>query len=83
MKTSLLLVLFLVLAQLLSAQNTKAPDSIIPAKGNTDKQLEKIIETKTARHSDSLGNEPKRAHSSILPSRINTGICLTMTLHTI
>ncbi|MEI6059062.1 MAG: DUF3943 domain-containing protein [Bacteroidota bacterium] len=61
MKTSLLLVLFLVLAQLLSAQNTKAPDSIIPAKGNTDKQLEKIIETKTARHSDSLGNEPKKS----------------------
>lgn len=36
-------------------------DSIIPAKGDPEKQLEKIKEKKIRLHSDASGNEPKRS----------------------
>jgi len=47
----------------LYAQNKPVKaDSIIPIKGDVDKQLEKIKERKVNLHSDGVGNEPKKSH---------------------
>jgi hypothetical protein len=61
MKTSILVALSLIFSVFLSAQNSASQDTIIPAKGNTKEQLKVIKEKKTDRHSDSIGNEPKKS----------------------
>jgi hypothetical protein len=45
----------------LQAQNVTHPDTIHPAKGNENKQLQEIKENKIERHSDSTGSEPKKS----------------------
>ncbi len=62
MKTIYSLILVCCVASLLQAQNKPAKfDSIIPVKGDVDKQLEKIKERKVKLHSDAVGNEPKKS----------------------
>jgi hypothetical protein len=62
MKTIYCLIFVCCVASLLQAQNKPAKsDSIIPMKGDVDKQLEKIKERKVILHSDAVGNEPKKS----------------------
>ena len=69
MKTVCILACILFFSLFLHAQDTvkhdttiKAKnDTIIPAKGNIDKQLKEIKEKKVELHSDSIGNEPKKS----------------------
>jgi hypothetical protein len=58
MKATNILVIFLLFSLSLFAQEPAKHDTIVPAKGNTDKQLEKIKEKKVELHSDSTGNQP-------------------------
>jgi hypothetical protein len=69
MKTVCILACILFFSLFLHAQDTvkhdttiKAKnDTIVPAKGNIDKQLKEIKEKKVELHSDSIGNEPKKS----------------------
>jgi hypothetical protein len=63
MKTTYILAFLLLSSPFLYAQRpvTAKADTIKPAKGNVDKQLEQIKERKTKLHSDSIGNEPKKS----------------------
>src|ERR1035437_6410677 len=61
MKATYLLVFLFVFSPVLYGQHTAKADTIKPAKGNIDKQLERIKERKTKLHSDSIGNEPKKS----------------------
>jgi hypothetical protein len=61
MNTTYILVFLLLFAPLLYAQKTAKSDTIKPAKGNVDKQLEQIKDRKTKLHSESNGNEPKKS----------------------
>ena len=60
MKTTYILAFLLLFAPMLYAQKTVKADTIKPAKGNIDKQLEQIKDRKTKLH-DSIGNEPKKS----------------------
>ncbi len=63
MKTIYSLLLIYCFTATVIAQNKPAKsDSIIPMKGDVDKQLEKIKERKVNLHSDAVGNEPKKSH---------------------
>jgi hypothetical protein len=69
MRTACILLMFLILSSFLNAQevapqNPKkvAPnDTIVPGKGTSEKQLEKIKEVKVEKLSDSAGNEPAKS----------------------
>ncbi len=61
MKALSTLVFLLIFSHGLLAQNTTKTDTIVPARGNTDKQLETIKENKIIRHSDAKGNEPRKS----------------------
>ena len=61
MKATFVLAFLLFYSMLLIAQQPAKPDTIVPSKGNTDKQLKQIKENKTKQHSDSTGNEPKKS----------------------
>ena len=58
MKVFYIFVILLLTSPFIHAQPTAKSDTIKPAKGNVDKQLDKINDRKTALHSDSLGSEP-------------------------
>jgi len=58
MKASFLLVFFLLCTPLLYSQHHIKPDTIVPAKGNVNTQLNRIKAKKIKLHSDSIGNEP-------------------------
>jgi hypothetical protein len=61
MKAIYVLTILLLLSPFLYAQPTVKADTIKPAKGNVDKQLDNINERKTKLHSDSLGNQPLKS----------------------
>ena len=58
MKAISIFTISLLFSPLSYAQPTVKADTIKPAKGNVDKQLDKINERKTALHSDSPGSQP-------------------------
>lgn len=61
MKTVYILAFLLLFSPFLYAQPSVKADTIKPAKGNVDKQLEVIKERKTELHSDTLGNQPLKS----------------------
>jgi hypothetical protein len=61
MKTTYILAFLLYSYSFVYAQHDVKSDTIVPAKGNSDKQLEKIKEKKIELHSDTLGNEPEKS----------------------
>jgi hypothetical protein len=60
-RANIITILFLLFSISLFAQEPVKTDTIVPAKGNTDKQLEKIKEKKVKLHSDSTGNQPLKS----------------------
>jgi hypothetical protein len=61
MKAAYILTYLLLFSPWLFAQRTVKADTIKPAKGNVEKQLEQIKERKIKLHSDSTGNEPLKS----------------------
>ena len=61
MKALYILPFLFLFSPLLYAQKPALADTIKPAKGNVDKQLEQIKERKKSLHSDAKGNEPKKS----------------------
>jgi len=81
MKTAYILAFLLLSSPFLYAQRpvTAKADTIKPAKGNVDKQLEQIKERKTKLHSDSIGNEPKK--SKLIDTTVQlTGMCSSIVI---
>jgi hypothetical protein len=61
MKAVFLLAFLLLYSSFFYAQIPAKSDTIVPGKGNVDKQLEQIKEKKIELHSDSTGNEPLKS----------------------
>src|SRR2546430_810162 len=61
MKAIYVLFFLLFSSLFLYAQQPAKKDTIIPQKGNANKQLKDIKERKVALHSDSTGNQPKKS----------------------
>lgn len=70
MKTVCIMVFLILAATLTYAQHLRPvkQDTIIPAKGNTEKQLKRIRQKKIRLHSDSTGNQPLK--SALIDSTI-------------
>ncbi len=60
MKIGSILIFLFLFSFSIDAQNVITKDTIVPAKGDENKQLEKIKEKKIEQHSDSIGSEPKK-----------------------
>jgi hypothetical protein len=61
MKAACILTVLLFLHTCLYAQHKIRTDTVVPAKGNVNEQVERINEKKIELHSDSLGNQPLKS----------------------
>ncbi len=69
MKNILPLILFMHISIFLCAQKTPARDTIVPAKGNPEKQLKQIKDDKKENFKDSASGQPTK--SQVIDTTIN------------